>query len=166
LIIPGLKTIYLPYNPEDEVSIVSLSGLDELASKLGISLIYHKVHSSEEAIAGIKRLSGEGNAVYMIPSPTLNSRGRELSQAAIDQGIPMCASVPLDKDVLITLATDLYTMGKQTARLAHQIFQGVKPSDIPFETSELNLTINLKTAEKIGVKVPNDVLAQATNIIR
>jgi len=166
LIIPGLKKVYVPYNPEDEVSIVSLSGLDNVASKLGINLAYHKIHSVEEAIEGIKKLSGEGNAVYIIPSPTLNPGGSELSRAAINKGIPLGASVPLDNDVLITLSSDLDVMGKQTARLAHEINQGVKPVNIPMETSEVFLTINLKTAAKIGLQIPDDVLIQARAIIR
>lgn len=39
-------------------------------------------------------------------------------------------------------------------------------SDLSFETSETYLTINLKTAEKLGIDIPNSLLAQAKTIIR
>ena len=55
----------------------------------------------------------------------------------------------------MTYASDLFEIGKQSARLAHQILQGVKPADLPIETSDFYLTINLKTAEAIGLDIPD-----------
>ena len=52
-----------------------------------------------------------------------------------------------------------------TARLAGQIYQGVKPSNLPVEASEVKLVINL-TAEKIGLSIPDVVPSQAATIIR
>jgi putative ABC transport system substrate-binding protein len=57
-------------------------------------------------------------------------------------------------------------VGKQMARLAHRIRQGVKPADLPVETVELYLTLNLKTAEAIGLNIPDWLLRQADTIIR
>jgi hypothetical protein len=56
--------------------------------------------------------------------------------------------------------------GKQAARLADQIFQGVKPADLPVETAEFYLAITLKAAEAIGPDISNEVLLQADIIIR
>jgi ABC-type uncharacterized transport system substrate-binding protein len=50
--------------------------------------------------------------------------------------------------------------------MAHQIITGSKPADLPVETSEPHLTINLKTAEKLRLNIPDDVLMQAKTIIR
>jgi len=166
LTVPGLRKVYLPYNPDDEISVVGLAGLDKAASQLGIELMLLKVHSVEDAVAAIETLPKNDDAIFRIPSPTLDRRGSELNRAAIDRAIPMVTSVPSDKDVLMSLATDLYDMGKKTSRLAHQIRQGVKPVDLPMETSEVDLTINLKTAEEIGISIPDDVLVQAKTIIR
>ena len=68
--------------------------------------------------------------------------------------------------MLLTLAGDLFETGKQTARLAHQIFQGAEPADLPVETAEFFFAINLKTAEAIGFDIPDEVLLQADTIIR
>jgi putative tryptophan/tyrosine transport system substrate-binding protein len=166
IIIPGLKKVYLPYNPDDAVSVISIAGLDKAASQMGIELVFQKVHSVEETVTAIKNLPKDIKAIFMIPSPTLNSRNSELSQAAIKRGLPMGANLSLNKEVLATFATDLFDIGKHTARLADQVRLGAKPADIPFETSDVYLTINLETAEKIGLTIPDDVLAQAKTIIR
>jgi len=163
---PNLKKVYLPYNPNDAVSISALSGLDKIASQLGIELVLQKIHSVEESVAAIETLPKDVNAIFMIPSPTLNTRNNELSQAAIKRGIPTGAMSKLDEDVLMTFSSDYFNAGKKTARLAQQILHGAKPGDLPVETSEVSLIINLKAAEKIGLHVPDDVLVQAKTIIR
>ncbi|MBN1873098.1 MAG: hypothetical protein JXA33_02635 [Anaerolineae bacterium] len=56
--------------------------------------------------------------------------------------------------------------GKQTARLADQILQGVKPSDLPVEMTEFGLVINLKTANAIGLNIPDTILRRANTVIR
>lgn len=162
----GAKKIYLPYDTYDPIATMELPGLNKAASQLGIELVVHKVYSVEEAAAAIGNLPEDIDAVFMIPSRLLNSRSGELSRAAIKRGIPTGAALQLDEDVLVTLTSDFADIGKKTARLAKQILQGVKPSDLPVETADTLLTVNLKTAEKIGLHIPDDILAQATTIVR
>lgn len=61
---------------------------------------------------------------------------------------------------------DLVQVGKPSAQLAHQIFQGVKPADLPVETPDFLVTLNLKTTQAIGFTVPDDLLGQADMITR
>ena len=105
LIKPGLKKVYLPYNPDDEVSVVSISGLDKIVSQIGIEVVYQKVRSVEETVAAIAALPEDVDAVFRIPSPTLDPKNSDLSRAAIKRGLPMAARLPLDNDVLITYAS-------------------------------------------------------------
>jgi ABC-type uncharacterized transport system substrate-binding protein len=158
--------VYVPYNPNDEPSTAALDGMNIAASRMGIELVLDEVYSVEEAVVAIERLPGDIDAIFRIPSPTLDQRNHDLSQAAIKRKLPICASLPLDESVLLTLATDLSEMGKQAARLADQIFQGIKPADLPVETGEVFLTINLRTAETIGLYIPDEILVQANTIIR
>jgi len=162
----GAKKIYLPYDPDDPMATMELPGLNKAAEQLGIELVIQKVYSIEEAVAAIENLSEDIDAVFMIPSRTINPRNIELSRAAIKRGIPTGAPVKLDEDVLVILTSDFFDIGKKTARLAQQILRGAKPSDLPVETADTLLTINLKTAEKIGLTIPDDILAQATTVIR
>ena len=165
-ITPEAKKVYVPYNPDDIASITILDELNKALPQLGIELLLDEVHSVEEAVAAIESLPEDVDAIFRIPSPTLDPRNAELSQAAIAQGLPMGAGLPLDEAVLLTLATDLFEAGKQTARLAHQIRQGSKPADLMVETTGIFLAINLKTAETIGLDIPDEVLLQADTIIR
>jgi putative ABC transport system substrate-binding protein len=166
IIKPGTKKVYLPYNPDDRVSVLNLQRLEGKNLPPGIELFVQKIHSVEEVAEAIEKLPADVDAVFRIPSPTLDPKNSILSQAAIKRGLPMMATVPLDEDVLITITGDFFEMGRQAARLAHQIHMGIKPADIPVETSEVFFTINLRTAKKIGLHIPDEVLLQAKKIIR
>jgi putative ABC transport system substrate-binding protein len=66
----------------------------------------------------------------------------------------------------MSYGSDLNAAGNQAARLADQILRGSSPDDLPVETPEFFLTLNLNTAEAIGLEIPDEVLRQADTIIR
>jgi putative tryptophan/tyrosine transport system substrate-binding protein len=165
IIKPGIKKIWMPYDPDDQFTAYDVSRAGKAASQLGVQLLRREVHSVEDTIAAIKGLPEDVDAVFIIPSRVLFPGSREIFQAAIDRGLMTGSSVVTDDSVLLVLSTDFFDAGKKTARLAHQIFQGIKPSELPVEVSESLLTINMKTAEKIGLNVPDNVLLQAKKII-
>ena len=164
--VPNARRIYLPYNPDEEVSSALLAELNNTASQLGIELVLDEIQSVEETVTAIKNLPKDIDAIFRIPSPTLSPRNSELSRAALLRGLPIGASLPQDEAVMVTFASDRFEMGRQTARLAQQIRQGVKPSDIPVEIAETFVTINIDTAEKLGIRIPDNILMQAKRIIR
>jgi putative tryptophan/tyrosine transport system substrate-binding protein len=164
---PGLKKVYVPCNPSDSVaSYNNLTRLERIGPNIGVEIISAQVHSAEEVAAKIESLPKDIGAVFRIPSSSLDDKNELLSRAAIKRRLPMAASLELDKDVLLTFASDLNDMGAQSARLAHKVLLGVRPSDLPVETAEVYLTINISTAEKIGLSIPDKVIVQANKIIR
>ena len=165
-ITPDAKKIYVPYNPADQVSVGILPIVDQIASQLQVELVPGEVNSVEEAVAAIESLPADINAIFRILSPTLDLRNSELSQAAIKRGLPMGGFVRLDEAMLLTMAIDPAEMGKQAARLSHQILRGSKPADLPVEMAEVSLTINLKTAQAIGLDIPDEILLRADKVIR
>jgi len=101
-----------------------------------------------------------------MPSPTFNPACSEIVRAAVSKGLPTGAPLLLDESILISFYSDSFDLGKQAAGLAKQINLGIKASDLPVETGEVKLIINLKTAKTIGVTIPDKILDQAATIIR
>jgi putative tryptophan/tyrosine transport system substrate-binding protein len=163
---PGIKQVWMPYDPNDQFSLKDVVQAEKAAASLKVKLLCHEVRTVEETITEIDNLPKDVDAIFINPSRILFPGISKIIQTAINRGLPTGSSLQSDSSILIVLTTDFYDSGKRVARLAHQIFTGIKPSDIPVETPESLLTINLKTAEKIGVAVPDHILVQAKRFIR
>ncbi len=68
---------------------------------------------------------------------------------------------------LISYTTDAGVRNRRAARYVDKILRGAKPADLPVEQpTKFNLEINLKTAKKLGLTIPPDVLLRATEVIK
>jgi putative tryptophan/tyrosine transport system substrate-binding protein len=63
---------------------------------------------------------------------------------------------------LISYGPDYYAQGVQAAGLVAKILRGARPQDLPVEGAEkIDLAVNLKTAEQLGLTVPRKLLLRA-----
>jgi len=61
---------------------------------------------------------------------------------------------------------DVPAMWYRAATFVDKIFKGTKPGDIPVEqASRFEMIVNMKTAKVIGIKIPQSILVQATQVI-
>jgi putative ABC transport system substrate-binding protein len=167
LTISPASKVYIPYHPADAVTLTSLASAQEAASKLGVEIIAGEVSTPEEVVAAIESLP-EDTVVFLPPVPSLEPGLDDYAAAALEHGIAIGTYQPVyvRMGVLVNYSVNFYAMGQQAARLADQALNGIAPADLPVETGEGFLTINLETANAIGLEIPDDVLSQANNIIR
>ena len=58
-------------------------------------------------------------------------------------------------------------MGRQAAGYVDKILKGAKPADLPIaQSSQYDLVIDLRVARKLGLKVPQELLFHADEVIR
>jgi putative ABC transport system substrate-binding protein len=168
-IAPGIQQIYVPYNPNDKSPVLALKTVRESAAKLGVKLITRQVHDAETLEDAVLQIPAQADAVFLLPDSLVSTRLADMVAAAIARKLPLSGvniMVVKRHSVLISFGCDLQSAGKQAARLADQIFKGARPSDLPVETAEIYLAINLKTAAAIGLSIPDEILRQADIIVR
>jgi len=163
---PDIEQVFVPYNPDDPVTLTKLGAVQDAAAKLGVELILQEVQSSDAAATIPSSIPENADALLTFSERVFNvSIVQELAAAAIERDLP-CLAPGVEYGALLSYAPTLSAIGRQAARLADQIVRGSSPADLPVETPEFFLTINLETADAIGLDIPDEVLRQADDIIR
>jgi putative tryptophan/tyrosine transport system substrate-binding protein len=168
-IVPTIKQVYIVYNPNDPSPVQAIKTVSETATRLGVELILREASTIEEAMSAFNDIPQEVDAIFFPPDSVVNARIVDVLKIANEHKLPTSGpSLPALNDGALTVyGMDLAASAKkQTARLAHQILQGIKPADLPVETAEFSAGINLKTAQAIGIDIPDTILRQANTIIR
>ena len=62
---------------------------------------------------------------------------------------------------------DSKEIGRKVAVYVDKILKGAKPADLPIEQiSKYELVVNLRVARELGIKMPQDLLLRADEVIR
>jgi putative ABC transport system substrate-binding protein len=87
---------------------------------------------------------------------------------ATTHGLPTVFPISmLDAGGLIAYGTSLREAARQMAQYADNVFRGTNPGDLPIKAAWAHeLVLNLKTAERLGVTVPAEILAKANQLLQ
>lgn len=167
--LPGLKRVALVY---DETSLTQgpiLTAVRKTARYLKLDLSEFPVKSiadSKRVASSFFRKSVDG--VFNVCS-SLFGRDQETPAILTEKKIPLygCPSQVLDHGALISYAPNGYSIGRRAASYVDRILKGARPQELPVESpTKFELTLNLKTADAIGIRIPPEVLQRADKVIR
>ena len=166
---PTIKQLYIVYNPKDQSPVLALKMVSETAAKLGVELITREASTPEEIEAAFKDIPQEADAIFILPDSVVYAQKADWLKLAMERKLPTSGPnvTTVNDGVLTAYGADLGVAAKQQAApLANQILQGAKPADLPVEMADYFSAINLKTAEAIGLDIPDTILRQADIVIR
>jgi putative ABC transport system substrate-binding protein len=167
-ITPKIKRVYVPHDPGDDASVLALAAVKDSASKLGLDLDVHEMKNADEITAAVNSIPDNVDAIYIMPGSQIGSRLTDFIKASLARKLPLTSPIisQIDAGALMSYSWSPPSIGKQAARMVDHILKGTRPADVPTETSEFFLAINLKTAQMIGLDIPDDILRQAANVKR
>jgi len=170
MMVPGIKRVAVICNSDNAVSKASLETTKEAAAELGLQLDIHLVDKHEEVDAAIAKIeSSPVDALVLLPDYMVLSRIEKIAAMAKKKKIPAMAidGTQAEKGLLASYGGGLYDIARQAARLVDMVLQGESPANIPIEQPyRYNLFVNMKTAEEIGVTLPEEILYQAAGYYR
>jgi len=167
-VVPSVNRVFIPYSPGDKSASASIRMLEEAAPKVGVTLVKKAFYPETNLLLEKDYVPENIDAILLPREGLVMSRIKNFVAVCFERKVPL--STPRFKQVEAGALTGYgfngYEIGLQSARMAHMVFSGTRPSSIPVETSEDYLFINMKTAEEIGVNISATVLRQAHNIVR
>jgi putative ABC transport system substrate-binding protein len=167
-IAPHAKRIFLPYSADDMSALKSVEQVTAAAGKLGLELVRYPIPSGGTVTAALAAVPADVGAIFLPRDSRVESAIAEFVALAEQRRLPIAApsQIQVEAGALFSYGFVHRDIGLQAARLADQIFKGIAAGDLPVEMGENSLSINLITARKLGITVPDDILAQAEQIIR
>jgi putative tryptophan/tyrosine transport system substrate-binding protein len=160
--------IFAPFNPKDSAAVSNVAIANAAAAELNAEVITRETLNGDEVKAAIADVPAEIDAIFIFADNVVTSQLPTLVQESLRRDLPM--SVPNGPQVeaggLIAYGFDFKQLGRQSARLVDQVLKGVPSGDLPVETAEFYLTINVAVANAIGLNISDDILRQADQIVR
>ena len=168
-LVPGLTRLATWNNPEAVNDAAELKAVEDAATKLGMQFraIAANKPAEYEAAAAATREWG-AHAVYLNPNPAAGFNRKQIIALMAAAKLPMMYFNAnfVAEGGLISYAANFPDLARRSATYAAKIFGGAKPADLPVEQPVLlELTINMKAAQALGLLIPPYLLMRATEVI-
>lgn len=164
-ITPGFKTIGALYSAGEDNSDSVIKGLKEYAAANGYEVVESTVTNTSEVQQAAQYLADKADVVYSPIDNTVASAMAVASEIFNNAKVPFYVSADsmVQDGGLATYGIDYTVLGKETAKMVAQVLGGADVSAMPVvKISDMNVYVNTKTAEAIGVEIPASVLDEAT----
>ena len=168
--IPQVSRVAVLWDPQSPGSVPQWQDSQLPARELGLQLYSMEVSSVDKYEAAFKAaVEARNTALWVTLNPLANSNQTKIADLAINNGLPsICARSDYSENGCMMAYGPGYGIeGRDGARYVDKILKGTKPADIPVEQPmKFELVINLQTATKLGLTIPQSVLFQADKIIK
>ncbi|MDQ3831238.1 MAG: ABC transporter substrate-binding protein [Candidatus Tectomicrobia bacterium] len=168
-LVPGLVRVLFCYAATDALAAAEAQDYREAARRLRMTLVEKPVRTPEEAQAALAQARrGEVDGILKPRHVFWNIPGFML-ETAVQQAIPTLFDdvFYVERGGLVSYGPNAAEAGRQAARLVNKVLNGVAPRELPVEVNQkIELAINLKAAEALGLTIPPALLFQADRVIR
>jgi len=165
---PKAKRIGIVYNPGETNSVALVDRIKKMAPKMGFTISEAPVAKSSDVIQAGRTLVGKVDAIYVPTDNTVVSAFEGLVKVGEDAKLPVFAgdTDTVKRGAVAAVGFDYYALGRQAGRMVARVLDGAKPATIPVETvQETQLYVNPGSAEKMGLKLPKEVVAEAKEVV-
>ena len=168
-LVPGADAVALLVNPNTPVGRVQTRDVEQAARALGQNLLVLNGGTDESIEASFATLAGKGVTALLVGGDTFfDTRRDRLIALASQYRVPAIYQFRE-----YALAGGLMSYGASIIDMYHQvglyvgrILKGENPADLPvIQVSKFELVINLKTAKALGLKISDNLLSLADEVI-
>ena len=163
LVVPGLKTVGVLYNPKETGELVDRA--IKSAKAMGITLKAIPVDSEEQVPEKLKSLEGV-DGLWMVADSVVYTPGNTqyIILYTLKEGLPFMgiSEQVLKAGALLAKTFDINAIPKQTVQQIKKVLEGRNPAEIKVMLPEnIELVLNLKVAKEIGLSVPESTIKKA-----
>ena len=167
--VPNVSRLAVLWSSSNPAARGFVKELEAAAQSSGVTLDLHlarNLSELDEALAAIT--SGSAGGLIVTPSPFAATHQSKLTQFAASRRMPAMYFVDdfVEAGGLMSDGPSIAESYRRSAPYVDKILKGAKPGDLPVEqATRFHLTINLKTAQALGLKIPQSLRLRADRIV-
>lgn len=168
--IPSLSRVSLFVNPKDASMSRSVEAQTRsVAAKLNVEVEVDQINAPEELDDAFSSVRRRGiPAVILMQDPLFFSERQHIAKLGLSNHVvTMVANGLMVRDgCLMSYGPNFPAQFRRAASFVDKILRGQSPADIPIEEpARIELVLNLKTANALGVTIADALLTQADEVI-
>lgn len=167
-ITPDARTIGMLFNPRESNSHTLIRLMKMAATNGFMTVIEAPVAETSDVAAAAESLKGKADVIFVPNDNTVIPMLDAVVKVGIDGQIPVYTGDidSVKHGAIAAVGFDYYSVGFQTGNLVVRILKGTRPGTIPIAVAEETfLHVNPGMAEKMGVRIPRDVVDRADMVI-
>ena len=170
-LLPNLSKIGILWDVDGPGPAVAFKEYNTAARAFRLELRSLEVRGPTPDLAGALQGAKNANtdAVIIVGNPMMSQHMKTLFPIVTKYRIPSMTEEDryVEAGGLISYGASLSDLYRRAAEYTVEILKGAKPADLPVKlASKFDVFVNLKTAQQIGVVVPQRVLLQADKVIQ
>jgi putative ABC transport system substrate-binding protein len=167
-VVPELKRVYIPYNPDDASSSSALNNVMKVADEFGIEIVSAETRDRDAVLAALQTIPDDIDGILLLPDSIVTAQLDDIVAFTLERKIPLVGinKEHVEAGALLAYGFDFFEVGRQAAGLAQQVLAGVPLTELPIQSAEFYLSVNLQTASSIDITIHENTLAAAQTIIR
>jgi putative ABC transport system substrate-binding protein len=166
---PATTHTGIVYNPKTAPHAIFLPVMQDIAPRLGVTVVPMPVSDQAAIESAIGRLAREPNSgLVALPDVFMTTYSQLIFALAVQARLPTVGPLRLfaDNGALASYGSDFTELFRQASSYVDRILRGDRPGELPVqEPTKYELIVNLKTAKAMALTVPQAVLARADEVI-
>jgi ABC-type uncharacterized transport system substrate-binding protein len=168
--VPGISRVLVLSYLADPIAPLQVKALEAAAPSLGVTLQVRDIRTADDLPAAFDAAAKEHAEALLTTAESLFvAQGARVTELAAHYKLPAmyCYSTPVTNfGGLMAYDVSYSDVIRRAASYVDRILKGAKTSDLPIEQPiKFEFSINLKTAQTLGLTIPPDVLAIADKVI-
>ncbi|MFC3883603.1 ABC transporter substrate-binding protein [Bacillus songklensis] len=162
--IPDAKKVGIIYNSGEPNSVVNVENAKKVIKEIGLEAVETTVSTSSEVKQAAESLVGRADVFYIPKDNTVVAALESVIKVANEKKIPTFVGEgdSVKRGTFASYGFEYHDLGYATGKMAVEILEGKKPSDIPVGFPEnLELVINKKAAEQEGITLTEEMMKNA-----
>jgi putative ABC transport system substrate-binding protein len=166
--VPHLRQLAIMFDAGYPATVREMDEAQSAARTLSLEVAPYGIRRAEDIAPAFDALKSQADALYVAVDALVLANGTQIATLALSARLPTIFDdrIIVQAGGLMSYGASIAALFQRAAEYVDKILRGAKPSDLPVEQpTKFELVINLKTANGLGLTIPETLLVAADEVI-